>query len=301
MDGWTLSRDVRELLNEAEESLYISDRTTYDYLYEAACFLNRRINWGTSSQTITTVDGTSEYTLNNDFMGLFVKNTDGEFVLKLNDGTSDYWLTRSEYVTQYYANNTDEVAIPYTFSIKDASLTSQLSGTATSDGAASNGECTLTDSTAPFTDVSIGDLVHNTTDGSHGVVVAITSTSAIVCALFEGTNNDWTSGDAYVITFRGRYKIILDPTPSTSGYSLYVPYLQKPYPVYSYYRSYRFPDEYRGALAKYASWLYKYRDREPNYGDAWFKAFDLVAREANYSSLKAKDSRKLKVFLKRIG
>lgn len=300
MDGWTLLRDVRELLNESSTSLYLSDRTTYDYLYEAACTLNRKINWATSTQTISTVDGTNSYSLNVDFMGLYMKNGDGEFTLKLNNGTDDYWLLRSDYITQYVMNNTDEVAISDTFSITDASLASRITGTATSDGTSSAGECTLTDSTAPFADVSVGDLVHNITDDSHGVVVALTSTSAIVTALFEGTNNDWTSNDSYMITPRGRYQIVLDPTPSTSGYNLYVPYLQKPIPVYSYYRSYRFPDEFRFALAKYAAWLYKYRDREPNYGDAWFKAFDMVTRENNYSTTKVKNNRRLKVFMKRI-
>ena len=48
------------------------------------------------------------------------------------------------------------------------------------------------------------------------------------------------------------------------------------------------------------AWLYKYRDREPNYGDAWFKAFDMVTRENNYSTTKVKNNRKLKVFMKRI-
>jgi hypothetical protein len=299
MDGWTLLRDVRELLNESDTSLYLSDRTTYDYLYEAACELNRRIYGLTSTQTITTVDGTNTYSLNEDFMGLYIKDIDGRFTLKINDGTSDYWITRSEYSSQYIANNTDEVAIPDTFSINDASLASRIVSTATAAGTSSNGECTLTDATAPFTNVSVGDLVHNTTDGSHGVVVAITSTSAVVTALFEGTNNDWTNADAYIITPRGRYQIVLDPTPSTSGYSLYVPYLQKPAPVYSDYRSYRFPEEYRFVLSKYASWLYKYRDREPNYGDAWYKAFDMISREVRQSNNKVRQSHTLKVQLKR--
>jgi hypothetical protein len=256
--------------------------------------------WSTGSQTVTTVDGTNAYTLDENFMGLYIKNTDGEFVLKLYDGTDYYWLKRTEYINQYYLNNTDEQAIPDTFSITDASLASRITGTATSAGTSTNGECTLTDSTAPFTNVSVGDLVHNTTDGSHGVVVAITSTSAVVTALFEGTNDDWTNADAYIITPRGRYQIILDPTPSTSGYSLYVPYIKKPTPVYSPYRSYDFPEEYRFVMVKYAAWLYKNRDREPNYGDFLYKAFDAATRETNYNASKVKDNRKLKVFRKRI-
>ena len=300
MDGWTLLRDVRELLNEPSTSLYLTDRTTYDYLYEAACDLNMRIKGLTSTQTITTVDGTSTYSLNEDFMGLYMKDLDGNLTLKLNDGTSDFWLSWADYNSVYVANNSDEVAIPYSFTVTDTALASRITGTATSDGASSNSECTLTDSTAPFTDVSVGDLVHNTTDGSHGVVVAITSTSAVITALFDGINNDWTSSDAYIITPRGRYSLILDPTPSTSGYTLSVPYIQKPSPVYSYYRSYRFPESYRFALTKYAAWLYKYKDREPNYGDAWFKYYEMASRTNKFSHDTTTHSKQLKVFLKRV-
>jgi hypothetical protein len=31
----------------------------------------------------------------------------------------------------------------------------------------------------------------------------------------------------------------------------------------------------------YAAWLYKYRDREVNYGDAFFKYWDRAVREYN--------------------
>lgn len=300
MDGWTLSRDVRELLNESSTSLYLSDRTTYDYLYEAACTINRRLFWNTSSQTITTVDGTSTYNLNVDFMGLYMKDADGQFTLKFYDGTDYYWVKRAEYITQYVGNDTSEQGVPNSFSITDAALASRIVSTATSAGTSTNGECTLTDSTAPFVDVSVGDLVHNITDGSHGVVVAITSTSAVVTALFEGTNNDWTNSDSYIITPRGRYQIVLNPKSSTDSYYLYVPYLQKPTPVYSPYRSYNFPDDFRWALVKYAAWLYKYRDREPNYGDAWYKAFEMLDRESNFAQVKTKNSRKLRVYMRRI-
>ncbi len=300
MDGWTLTRDVRELLNEASTSTFLDSKTTYDFLYEAACDLNARIKGLTNVQTITTVDGTNAYDLNNDFMGLYIKDSDGNLMLKLNNGTSDYWLKWTDYSSIYTANNSDEVAIPDSFTVKDASLASRITGTTTSDGAASNGECTLTDSTAPFTDVTVGDLVHNTTDGSHGVVVALSSTSAVITALFDGTNNDWSSSDAYIITPRGRYSIVLDPTPSTSGYSLYVPYIQKPDPVYSYYRSYRFPEVFRFALVKYACWLYKYKDREPNYGDSWYKYYESTSRGNKFIHDSAVNSRKLKVHLKRI-
>jgi hypothetical protein len=300
MDGYTLSRDVRELLNEDSTSLFIDSRNTYDYLYEAACDLNSKIHALTSSQTITTVDGTSEYVLNSDFMGLYLKN-DNNFYVKLYDGTSYYWVRYSDPDSIYYLNNTDEVAIPNQFTISDyQALTTRITGAATADGTSTYGECTLTDTTSPpFTDVTVGDMVHNITDGSHGVVISITSTSAIITSLFDGTNNDWTSGDTYMVVPKGRMMLTLDPIPSTSAYSVYVEYLQKPEPVFSLYKTYRFDNTWRFALAKYAAWLYKYRDREPNYGDSWYKYYDMQIRNYKRDHKKASNKGGFKVYLEK--
>ena len=68
------------------------------------------------------------------------------------------------------------------------------SGTATSTAA------TLSDSSASFaTDGSlIGQTINNTTDGSSGTITATTA-NTITATLSGGTNNTWTSGDAYTI------------------------------------------------------------------------------------------------------
>lgn len=281
MNGKTLSRDVQEILNEASTSGFIDDRTTYDYLYEAAVQFNLMSEMLKAEATITTVDGTANYYLPYNFGKLYMKNDNGQHFLKLYDGTSYRWILWKSYEDIYYSNLTDEQAYADTFTIVDHDQYANLTGTTTSDGAVSNGECTLTNSAAPFANVSIGDYVSNLTDGSSGYIVAVTSTSALVTALFDGTDNNWTSGDSYVITHKARMKLILSPTPSTSGYTVYIPYVTTPDPVYSDYRSYRYPEQYRGALVKYAAWLYKYRDREPNYGDNFFKIFDQQARSAN--------------------
>jgi hypothetical protein len=286
MNGQTLSRDVQEILNEASTSGFIDDRTTYDYLYEAAVQFSLLSQINTDEDTIHTVDGTAAYDLPYDFGSLYMRNQNGQYFLKLYDGTSYYWVMWKPYEEIYYANETTEVAYPDSFTIVDHDQYANITGTTTATGAATNGECTLTDSTAPFANVSVGDYVSNTTDGSSGYVVSVTSTSALVTALFDGTASDWSSSDAYVITPKARMKIILSPTPSTSAYSVYVPYVTTPDPVYSDYRTYRFPEQYRGALVKYAAWLYKYRDREQNYGDGFYKMFDQQARraKADYNS-----------------
>jgi len=249
-----------------------------------------RTNALTSSQNISTVDGTSGYNLNPDFHRLYLMDDQNRYFIKVNDGTNDYFKYWASYDSIYIANNTAEVAIPDTFTITQASALSQITGTATSDGSLTNsytifgetlGETTLTDTAADFSTVKVGDIVHNTTDGSHGIVIALSSSTAIICALFYGTNNYFTSGDAYIINPQARFKIILDPPCSTSGYTVTVPYIAKPDPIYSYYRRYNLPPAYESALTHYAAWLYKYRDREMNQGDVFFKTWLMTITQLN--------------------
>lgn len=93
-------------------------------------------------------------------------------------------------------------------------ITLSYSGTATSTSA------TLSDSTASFaTDGTlIGQTINNTTDGSSGTITAVTATT-ITATLSGGTNNTWTSGDAYTIAITNDIHI-----PKTINYisSIYV-------------------------------------------------------------------------------
>jgi hypothetical protein len=47
-------------------------------------------------------------------------------------------------------------------------------------------------------DPNVGQLVLNDTDGSSGVVTAVTEDS-VTCSLSGGTDNDWDNGDTYII------------------------------------------------------------------------------------------------------
>jgi hypothetical protein len=283
MDGKDLLRRLRQLLNEDSDSDWLDVQSSYDFLYEAAKATVDRIGCLKSTQNITTVAEDDEYNLNPDFMRLYAKNKSGNYYVRLNDGSNNNFLTWKDYEEIIYEDNTDSVAIPSRFSIIDTSKATQVTGTATSAGALSAGECTLTDTAADFSDVNAGAIVHNTTDSSDGVVLSKTSSTVLVTALFGGTDNDWDSSDAYVIQPQSRYQIYLDPPPSTAGYTLMVPYIQQPAPVYSDYGIYRFSDQYKEALVKYAFWLYKYRDREPNFGDAMYKFWELQTGRAAYS------------------
>jgi hypothetical protein len=303
MDGYTLSRDVRELLNEESTSLFINAKNTYDYLYEAAIDLNSKIKILTDICTLTSVDGTQEYELPADFSGLHLQDSNGQYYIKVNDGTNDYTIFKKDYEFMYNLFDTTETNIPSYFAIKDCSaFNNRITGTASLTSASTTtNECTLTDtsSTTKFSVVSVGDTVHNITDTSHGVIIEKTSDTALVTCLFEGNNNDWTANDTYYIIPQGRMSIIFDKTSATSGYTIYVPYIQKPTPVYSLFKTYRFDNVFRFALVKYAAWLYKYRDREPNYGDGWYKYYDEFIRKQN-ANLKTFNGRnKYKVYMKK--
>ena len=300
MDGEALVYQLEKVLQEGSTSTFMDDRTSYDYLYKAAVKTVEATKCLTSAQTITTVADQTSYDLEADFLSLYITDTFNQHVVKLNDGSSDYWITMRPYEAVYYSNNSTSVGIPWNFSIRDKqTLTARITGSATSDGASSNGECTLTDSAAPFTYAKAGDQVHNTTDSSHGVVLSVTSTSALVTALFGGTNNYWTSSDGYAVVPAGRRQIILDPPPSSAGYSLYVPYIQKPAPVYSPYSTYRFDRDYDMAIVYYAAWLYKYRDREPSFGDAFYKYWRTEIGDVKNREDNAKNKHSFRVNMKK--
>jgi hypothetical protein len=152
---------------------------------------------------------------------------------------------------------------------------------------------TLTDSAAHFltgaVPVVIGDFLHDTTDKSDGIVVGVTSDTVLKIALFYGTNNFATTADAYTIVPQGRKVLVFDPPNLTAGYTATVLYVQKPDPVYTDYGSYRFDTTAMFAIVKYAAWLYKYRDREPNLGDTFYKFWLAQVSAATAMTNKAYD------------
>lgn len=282
MDGKDLLRRLRELLNEDSDSSWLDTQTSYDFLYEAAKSLVDRTGCLRTTQSITTVADDDEYDLAPDFLRLYLRN-DGDYYIKFYDGSNNTFPTWVDYGEIVHQDTPTSVAIPSHFTIIDVADQSQATGTTTSAGASSGGECTLTDTAASFTDVNAGAIVHNTTDGSDGVVLSKTSSTVLVTALFGGTDNDWSSGDSYVIQPQSRYQLFLDPPPSTAGYTITVYYLQRPAPVYSDYGIYRFPSQYTEPLVKYAFWLYKYRDKQPDMGDAMYRFWERHVGEAAYS------------------
>jgi hypothetical protein len=279
MDGTTLKRELREQLGETSTGTWLDSKTSYDYLYQAAIATNSRTSLITTYQDVTTVANQATYYLNGDFLKLFRKDDSQRLFVRYYDGTNYSFIYWKGYDDIILENNTTSVSIPSCFSITDAPAISQVTGTADSDATSSGGESSLVDATGTFTNVFAGDTIHNTTDGSNGIIVSKTSSTTLVTALFDGTGNDWTTADAYKLNHQMRFYLVLDPPPSTASHTIRVYYVQKPTPVYSSYKSYNFPEGFSSAIVRYAAWLYKYRDSEPNFGDGWFKYWDMTVRQ----------------------
>lgn len=237
MDGKDLLRRVRNLLGEASTSTYLDERTTYDFLYAAAQKWVIETECLTATQTITTTASGATYTLNGDYLSLYLKEND-RYYLKYYDASDYYFLYFKPYQEVIFDNNTTAVSVPSYFTIKDdETLDTLISDTADNDGGtAVGGKATLTMDTAVFTDVTPGDIIHNTSDSSDGVVLSTESTLKILnVALFGGTDNEIDASDAFIIQPRKRFQLQFDPPPSTASHTVTFYYVRKPKPVYTDY------------------------------------------------------------------
>ena len=296
MDGKNLKRKLQNLLNMVGDTDFFDERSGYDYLYAAARQWVIETECLSTTQSITTVAKQAAYTLSGDFLALYLKNN-GKYYIKFYDGSDYTFIDFRPYEDVIYDDNTTSVAIPSYFTLKDdPTLDTLVSDTADNDGgSAVGGKATLTMNTAVFTDVTPGDIIHNTTDGSDGVVVSTESTGKIlgVC-LFGGTDNEIDASDAFVIQPRKRMQLVFDPPPLTADYTATVYYLQSPPPVYSDYDVYKLPYDYSDALVHYAAWLFKYRDQKPDIGDRFFlywKDQITEARRLTYRGFAKEESR----------
>lgn len=303
MDGKTLLKQLDRLLLEDASSAFMVDHLSYQFLNEAASYVAMRVGMPRASQSITTVADQEEYDVNADFLGLYLRDTSKNFYLVYSDGTSNHFITWKAYEDLILADQAaNSVLIPSGFTLIDkSSLASRITGTASANGAASGGECTLTVATSTFSNVFAGDIVHNTTDGSTGVVVSKTSTTAMVTALFGGTNNDWSTSDAFVIQPRFRWQLIFDPPPSTAAHTATLHYIQEPGPVYSDYGMFRLPAQYAPAIVKMAAWLYRERDKDGGTADRWRAFADQQIRTAGTMQNAITDRKHIVFSRKRVG
>jgi hypothetical protein len=295
VDGKSLRNQLRLTLRELSNSEFLDEKSSYDFLYEAALELARLTQSLTAQQTITTVANQSSYVLNPDFYTLRLVNERNEWVVKYDDGSDESFIPYRSYEALLYSNITDPSSRPASISTADyQTVASNLTGTATTTGSASEAEPLLT-TTTDVSAAAVGDQIHNTTDGSDGVVIEASTSHILLTNLFYGTNNFWTSGDAFVLVPQGRRVLVVNPPSLTSGHTITVDYIQTPFPVYSDFRSYRFAPAFAPALVKYAAWLYKYRDGEPDFGDKWFKFFAEQAKGRVHDTNKSLDRSRFRV------
>lgn len=294
MDGKTLYRSLEITLGEKLGATFLDSKMVYDCFWAAAIATTERTRCFTSTQSITTVADQRAYDLNTDFLGLAWKDSDNRYFIKYNDGTNITFLYPKPYDTLLLANQTTSVSIPSYFSLVDKAQGSVITGICTSAGALSNGEATLTDAneagsgaaTFVTSGVSVGDSIYNVTDDAEGIILTVTSETALKTAMFHGTDNDWdTAGgppattDSYRIYPQQRIQLQFDPPPLTAGHTVTVYYVQRPAPVYSPLRFYNFNPQMQDLLISYAAWKYKYIDQEPNFGDGFYKFWDLEVRK----------------------
>ena len=279
MDGKDLKRRLRQLLGESSSGSWLDHRTSFDYLYAAAQQWVKETECLTTTQAITTVASQAGYSLNGDYLSMYLKEND-RYYLKYYDGSNYTFLYFKPYQEVIHDNDTTAVSIPSYFTITDdPTLDTLISDTADNAADDVGGKTVLTMDTEVFDDVTPGDIIHNTTDVSDGIVTKVSSTKIIEICLFGGTDDEIDTSDAFFIQPRKRFLLQFDPPPITKDHTATFYYVRKPRPVYSDYDVYEIAYDYPDVLCKYAAWLYKYRDQKPDFGDAFYTYWDRQIKE----------------------
>ena len=199
-------------------------------------------------------------------------NSNKRFI-KYTANSAVHFLYEKSYDSIILQNNTTAVTIPYGFTIKDRAAQAQITGTGTIAAIANSDEYTFTDATQTFTTTAAGGDLINMINGGSGIVLEVSSNTALKAAFFDSA-----STGAYLLNPQGRFELVLDPPPANSGDTITVYYIQRPNPVYTAYRRYNFPVDYKAALVHYAAWKYKYVDQEANFGDKFYIYWDATVR-----------------------
>jgi hypothetical protein len=252
-------------LSEVDHS-YAAERELWEMLDKAACIFVRELMNLHAEATITTVASQQAYDLPGGFLGLYMKNYRRKYFLKYYDGSNYSWPIADTREKIYKQNYTTAQTWPNRFAIVDKETVGTLiSGTATAAGAAANGQCTLTDATKLFTTTNRvwpRDIVYNVTDVSMGYVLEVTDATNLLIALFDGTDNDVSLGDAYKIQPSAKSQIFLDAPSESTGHIISIPYVTLPEPVFSDLGSWRFSPETCKAIVSGAAALMKTPKRE---------------------------------------
>ncbi|MDD4339207.1 MAG: hypothetical protein PHV00_05955 [Syntrophales bacterium] len=260
MDGRELTRAVLDFTDGyTAAGKEDKQRRIYECLDAAAAIFLRETRILHTSADLTTVEDQQDYDLPPDFIDLYMADRANRFFIRYYDGSNYSWPLCTSYEEIFRENKTESQSIPNRFCIRDKDdVEAAVTGNTSAAGAASHGQCILTDATQTFTTthrVQARDIVHNETDNSDGVVLSVTDATHLVTALFGGTNNAWTSGDVYRIQPATERELYLDAPSETAGHILRVPYVCMPTPVYSDYGAWRFPPRVCRAIASGAAAL----------------------------------------------
>ncbi|KKM19929.1 hypothetical protein LCGC14_1650660 [marine sediment metagenome] len=270
-DGTGMKRMLREALLESPNTSFLLDHVSYQFLWEAASNWLFRTNSLRASETITTVANQAEYTLAPDHLDIYPDDNGDKFIQYNNGSVSSFprWKPYSEIL--HRATN-PSVAIPGRFTVIDhPTLADIITGTATAVGTSSRGLATLSDSGGGFSgNVSVGDVVHNTTQTFFGIVISVTSDTALVTAMFTNTasNQSWADTNAYTIIPQARLRLILSPPPTTASHTLTINYISRPAPVFSADHRYRIQSQYISEIIRDAKALYEFRGGDYEIGTA---------------------------------
>ncbi len=271
MDAHSIISKVYSLINEATTSTFIDDATTYEFLNSALREVVRRTQLFIKEATIKITAGQKSYPLPNDFLKFFAKTDDdyAEPALYYNSNK----ITYIDYGTYLSLDRSATARIPTNYTLNFSYPASSITGTTTSNATPNNGEVQLVSASGNFSSSLIGGAVHVTHNSVtyNGYVVEYVSPTVLVVATQPSTSI--SAGDPYVISPPPTNIITFYPTPS-ENFDLPISYYHTLPPIYSPFRSIPIPQDLLIPIACYICWLYKYKDREPVYGDKYFLIFE---------------------------
>jgi hypothetical protein len=265
MDGKEIVQTVIDIVesNQLPNNLRQDTRVIYKYADLAAQKWCDITGYLVKTGSIKTVDGTQVYDLPSDFNRVYTKDENYDGVLKYYDGSDYYFPVEVAFSDIFVDNNTDEQDYPMQYAIyRTETRKAPITGTVDSTGTLTAGQSLLNDTTGLFTTTNLiheRDVVHNTTDGSDGIVLSVTDASNVQSALFGGANNFWTTGDAYNISRHPLYQLYFDSPLSTTDHTITIPYIATPTPVFTDYGYWNLPEDASYAICCEAIFMYMTR------------------------------------------
>jgi hypothetical protein len=284
MNGIQLTREFLDFCHQTEvDSTYASQRLIYKHLDMAGGIYVRDTRCLHSSFPINTIAGQQNYPLPPDFIDLYMQGVRNRSFIRYSDGTTIANPVLADYERLYQENLTDNQDFPPYFAIIDAPTQSELiTGTTTDAGAESLGRCILTDSTKNFLTTDLvypRDSIYNTTDGSLGIVLSIIDATHLYCTLFDGTDNDISNADAYIIQSASQKTLVLAAPSLTDDHIITVPYVCMPPPIYWAMAAWPFPEYTCRAIASGAVSLFKLTEMEYKEAQSLGSLFDAEVKQ----------------------